>query len=84
MQTSDRNRETKHDLPGERRDSATRMALAPRRVASKLLLSILGCGALVIAGPTTLRTMAHVSLISIQILLELGRLGLAACQIFGK
>ena len=84
MQTSDRNIETRHGLPAERTDSGTRLALASHWVSWRLVLSILGSGLLVIAGPTTLRMIAHVSLISIQIVLELGRLGLAAFQIFGK
>jgi len=59
------------------------VALAPRPVVRKLLLSILGSSLLVIVGPSILHTAAHVSLISIQILLEVGKLGLAAFQIFG-
>jgi hypothetical protein len=59
------------------------VALASRPVVLKLLLWIFGSGLLVAAGPVTVRTVADASLISIQILLDLGRLGLAAFQIFG-
>jgi hypothetical protein len=83
MQTSDRNPETKRGLLEEQTDPATCVALVPRPVVPRLLLSILGSGLLVIVGPSILRTVAHVSLLSIQILLEVGRLGLAAFQIFG-
>jgi len=83
MQTSDRNMEAKHRLRAEGTDSTTRMSLASHPVVLKLLLSILGSGLIVIVGPVTWNTVAYVSLISIQILLEVGRLGLAAFQIFG-
>ncbi len=83
MQTSDLNREAKHRLREDGTDSAARMALASHPVVLKVLLSILGSGLIAIVGPVTWNTVAHVSFLSIQIVLELGRLGLAAIQIFG-
>ena len=83
MQTSDRSMPTNHGLLEEGAHFATSVALASHRVVARLLLSILGSG-LIVVGPATLRTVADASLVSIQILVGLGKLGFAAFQIFGK
>jgi hypothetical protein len=49
----------------------------------KLLFAVLGSGVLVVAGPTVSHTVTHV-VISLQILLEVGRLALATFQVFGN
>jgi hypothetical protein len=68
----------------ERRNFAVPTTLASRPTMIKLLFSILGSGVLVVAGPMISCTVTHVSLVSIQILLELGRLCLATFQTFGN
>ena len=80
MQTFDRNVQTRHSPEG-RTDSATRVAFASHGAFSKLLSPILVSSLLLIAGPVVLPAIAQASLISIQILLQLGRLGLAAFQV---
>jgi hypothetical protein len=68
----------------ERRNFAVHTTLASRPTVIKLLFSILGSGLLAVAGPMISCTVTQVSLVSIQILLELGRLGLATLQTFGN
>ena len=63
---------------------ARRAALLPRAFATKLLLSAAVCGVLTVAGPMISRTVAHAGLVSIQILLQFGGLGLTTFQVFGK
>jgi hypothetical protein len=70
--------------PGISNKSSDAGTPASRPTAIKLLFSILGSGLLVAAGPMISRTVTHIGLISIQILLELGRLGLATFQTFGN
>ena len=82
MQTLNRNIPTNPGVLEEGAHFATDVALASHRVVVRLLLSILG-SALIVVGPATLRTIGDASLVSIQILLRLGKLGLTALQIFG-
>ncbi len=84
MQTLNRNLETRNASSNERKSSAGDRVVASQPTTVKLLFAVIGSGVLAVAGPTVSHTVTHVGLISLQILLELGRLGLAAFQIFGK
>jgi hypothetical protein len=48
------------------------------------LSAILGASLFAIAGPTVLNTIATASFVSLQVLLEIGRFGAVAYQIFGR
>jgi hypothetical protein len=51
---------------------------------SNRLLVLLGSGLVVVTGPAILGAVLEASLAAIQLLLEIGRVGLIAYQIFGS
>jgi hypothetical protein len=80
MQTSDCNLETRN---GSANVAAGRV-FASEPTIVKLLFAIVGSGVLAVAGPTISYTVTHLGLISLQILLQVGRLVLATFQVFGN
>jgi hypothetical protein len=83
MQTSSRNLKKKNGSANERTNFAGGKVLASRPRIIKLLLAILGSGVLAVAGPTISHTVTHLGLVSLQIVLQVGRLALATFQVFG-
>jgi len=84
MKLSDRALGISKKSSDDGRNFASRGAIASGPIAIKLWFLILGSGLLTGAGPMISRTVTHVGLISIQILLELSRLGLTTFQAFGN
>jgi hypothetical protein len=83
MQLVDRNTDTAYVLPGTQ-TAARCAAYHSEAVSSQRLLVILGTGLLAIAGPAVLDTLAQATSASAQVLLEIGRFGLVAYQVFGR
>jgi len=83
MQLTDHNTDTTYILPGSQ-TAATRAAYHSGAVSSERLLVILGTGLLAIAGPSVLDALAQATSASALFLLDIGRIGLVAYQIFGR
>ena len=52
--------------------------------ASRRLAVLLSCGLLIAAGPAVLGAVTQASLVAIQIVIEVGRVGLIAYQLVGR
>ena len=83
MQLSDCNRYITGDSLAAELEGTERTCLRAPVVANRLL-TILACGSLAALGPVILDAVEQVSVLSLQILLEICRLGLVALQIFGR
>jgi hypothetical protein len=82
MQLLDRNTDTTYFALGSQ-TVTTFAACRPGAEMSRRLWVILGAGILAAAGPAVLNTVEQVTLASLQLLLEIARLGLVAYQVFG-
>jgi hypothetical protein len=83
VQLIDRNTDTTYIVVGSEPFSP-RMTRPSGAATSQRLCVILGAAVLVIAGPSVLDTLAQATLASAQLLLEIGRMGLVAYEMFGK
>jgi hypothetical protein len=67
-------------FPGRPSGRASGIAVA----ASRRLAVVLSCGLLIAAGPAVLGAVTQASLVAIQIVIEVGRVGLIAYQLVGR
>jgi hypothetical protein len=67
-------------FPGCRSERASGAAVD----ASRRLMVLLSCGLLIAAGPAVLGAVTQASLVAIQIVVEVGHVGLIAYQLFGR
>jgi predicted thioesterase len=65
-------------------ETLTSPALNQRLATSQRLSAILGVGVVALAGPAMVETLTRAALSCLQIVLEMGQLGLVAYQIFGR
>jgi hypothetical protein len=83
MQLIDRNTDTTHVLLGNEPVSPRRAGPGAATTSQRLWVTV-GAGALVIAGPPVLGTLAQATLASAEVLLEISRVALVAYQMFGR
>jgi hypothetical protein len=83
VQLIDRNTDTTYIVVGSEPFSP-RMARPTGAATSQRLWMILGAALFVIAGPSVLDAVAQATLASARLLLEIGRMGLVAYEMFGK
>jgi hypothetical protein len=70
--------------PGGTWPAAGRLGVGSQGAHPQRLSAVLGASLFAIAGPAVLNTIAAASFVSLQVLLEIGRFGAVAYQIFGR